>query len=111
MDCARFLEENGTLENQVGAPSSERERKRDGEILYFTSIHGTVTWPVYTGQKSLDSRLPTVLGDRVRFEIRRSRKQERSVNLSSQHLHGVFSLPLVIRKQIKLDTMKRVTLL
>lgn len=87
MDRARFLEENGTLENQTGALSSEREKKRDGEILYLISIHGTVTWPVYTGQKSLDSRLPTVLGDRVRFEIRRPREQERSVNLSSRHLH------------------------
>lgn len=34
MDCAGFVEENGTLENQMGALSSERERKRD----YISSL-------------------------------------------------------------------------
>lgn len=63
MDCARFVEENGTLENQMRA-LSEDWRKRDETIVcptaQSTGIHGTVTRPVYTGQKSLDSRLPTV---------------------------------------------------
>lgn len=71
MDCARFVEENGTLENQMAALSlslylSLEVKERREENLSYTpplihGIHGTASpRPVYTGQKSLDYRLPTV---------------------------------------------------
>jgi len=77
MDCARFVEENGTLENQMGALSGEGERERERERvekrLSYTpplilGIYGTVT---RTGiSRSKKSGFPLAYGDRVRFEIR-----------------------------------------
>lgn len=72
MDCARFVEENGTLENQMSALSKDG-RKRDETIVYPTVLSAEPSPDRYIPVKKV--WIPACLRfveDRVRFEIRRS---------------------------------------
>jgi len=123
MDCARFVEENGTLENQMEVPrphslslssssfflfclgkERQEDARRDEERLSCNpisdhGIHRTVIRPVYTGQKSLDSRLPTV-------RRRSSKVRDKKISRASAPL--TFTADICIRNGFALSRTRLV---